>query len=101
MINGGPTVIMGVKQPSITSKWTSFTSVCSRRESSEPRLIMSAALIPTLMVGIIARRLSKPRASAIRYHWALFVFQVLEQLVGLLRLHPLMHNLANRLNHGR
>ena len=55
LMSGGPKVVMGQKQPSITSKWTSLTPLDSRIAISLPRLSRSAVSMPTLMVGAARR----------------------------------------------
>src|SRR5207237_8109060 len=58
-------VIIGVKQPSITSKWRSGTPVPSRRARSAPSAIRSAVRMPTLIVGArLARRATRSDGNA-------------------------------------
>src|SRR5208283_2312739 len=59
LMNGGPTVIMGQKQPSITSKCASFAPVLSKSAISEPSESRLAVTTPMLTVGAAARSSSR------------------------------------------
>src|SRR5437016_8419707 len=90
-------VIIGVKQPSITSKWRSGTPVPSRRARSAPSAIRSAVRMPTLSVGArLARRSTRLDGNAPA---ALLVAQRLVQVVRLLGLHHLVDDRADGLDH--
>jgi hypothetical protein len=65
-MKGGPTVIMGQKQPSITSTCASFTPVLSKSEISEPSESRLAVITPTLSVGTAARSNSRALVFAMR-----------------------------------
>src|ERR1035438_935788 len=60
LMNGGPTVIMGQKQPSITSKCASFAPVLSSSAISEPSESKLAVSTPILTVGAAVQRISRP-----------------------------------------
>src|SRR5205809_8088942 len=95
-------VIIGVKQPSITSKWRSGTPVPSRRARSAPSAIRSAVRMPTLIVGARLARRAATEASGLDGNapaTLLVAPQRLVQVVRLLGLHELVDDRPDRLDH--